>query len=127
MSKHDRIALAATLVGCVALFGIPVAWAEDAPRANVASPDIYKVIAENGKTRVLLATWQPGQRDNWHSHPATAVYRLTDCNSRVYTPDGKVTENSSKAGSAVLQAPIPSHSFENRGTAECRSVIVEHE
>ena len=46
----------------------------DAQRSCVTSPDVYKVIAENNNTRVIPATWKPGQRDEWHSHPlGTAV------------------------------------------------------
>jgi Cupin domain len=121
-----RIAMSAGLLACVALFATP-ASAEDVPRSYVASPDVYKVIAQNGKTKIILATWKPGQRDQWHSHPATAVYFLTDCEARVYTPDGKFTDARPRAGGAILQAAIPSHSFENRGSAECRMVIVDQE
>jgi beta-alanine degradation protein BauB len=76
---------------------------------------------------VILATWKPGQRDAWHSHPATAVYFLTDCVARVYSPDDKFVDVTPKVGNAVLQAPIASHSFENRSNAECRSIIFEQE
>ena len=110
-----------------AAFVVSPASAEDAPRSYVASPDVYKVIADDGKTRVILATWSLGQRDQWHSHPPTGVYFLTDCEPRVHTPDGKFVDTSRKAGSAVVQAPIPSHSFENRSSAECRVIIVERE
>jgi hypothetical protein len=127
MSKSDRIVMSACAVALASLFGVPHASAEDAPRSYVASPDVYKVIADDGKTKVIMATWPPGKRDNWHSHPPTGVYRLTDCDSRTYTPDGKFTDSSRKAGSAIVQAAIPSHSFENRGTTECRTIIVERE
>jgi beta-alanine degradation protein BauB len=119
--------MGAGLFVCAALLLTRPAAAEDAPRSYIASPDVYKVIAQNNKTRVILATWAPGQRDQWHSHPPTGVYRLTDCKSRVHTPDGKFTESNNKAGSAVVQAAIPSHSFENISDAECRAIIVEHE
>ena len=82
-----RIKLAGAL--CGALLGITVpAMAEDAPRSYEASPDIYKVIAQNGPIHVIMATWKPGQRDAWHSHPAAGVYFLTDCQSYVYLPNG---------------------------------------
>lgn len=113
------------LLTCAALL-VP-ASAQDAPRSWVASPDVYKVIAENGKTKVILATWPPGKRDNWHSHPPTGVYRVTDCSARVYTPDGKFLDSDRKAGTAIVQATIPSHSFENRGNTECQAIIVEQE
>ena len=103
------------------------ASAEDAPRSYVASPDVYKVIADDGKTRVILATWRPGQRDQWHSHPPTGVYFLTDCEPRVHTPDGKFVDTGHKAGSAAVQTAIPSHSFESRLNAEYRCIIVKRE
>lgn len=42
-------------------------------RSFIASPDVYKATAESGDTRVILATWKPGQRDEWQSHPANTV------------------------------------------------------
>ncbi len=108
-------------------FFVSPARADDAPRSYVASPDVYKVIAEDGKTRVILATWRPGQRDQWHSHPPTGVYFLTDCDTRIHTPDGKFVDSSRKVGFAVVQQAIPSHSFENRSSVECRVIIVERE
>jgi hypothetical protein len=112
---------------CVTTFVVSPAFAGDSPRSYIAAPDVYQVIAENNKTRVILATWKPGHRDAWHSHPATAVYFLTDCEARVYSPDGKFVDANPKAGRAVLQAAIQSHSFENRSSAECRSIIFEQE
>jgi hypothetical protein len=127
MRRLGRIAIAAGFLACAALYHIPLAAADDAPRSYLASPDVYKVVADDGKTKVILATWLPGQRDNWHSHPPTGVYRLTDCDARVHTPDGKFQDSSRKAGTAIVQGAIPSHSFENRGPAECRAIIVERE
>jgi hypothetical protein len=130
MHTWQHAVLTATVTGlfvCAALLLTRPASAEDAPRSYIASPDVYKVIAQNDKTRVILVTWPAGKRDQWHSHPATGVYWLTDCKSRVHTPDGKFRETTSKTGSAVVQAPIPSHSFENTSDAECRAIIVEHE
>ena len=82
------------LVCGVAFLGLtqPIAMANDtAPPANVASPDVYKVLAENDQFRVLEATWQPGQEDNYHSHPADRVslYR-TDCTLRLTSIDGRI-------------------------------------
>ena len=99
---------------------------EEAPRSYVASPDIYKVIAESGNTRMILATWKPGQRDAWHSHPPAAVYCLTGCEvGRLYSPDGQFIEMPIKAGQAEIHPKVRSHSFENRSNTECRILFVE--
>lgn len=103
--------------------------AEDAqavPPSYVASPDVYKLISENEHFRVILVTWKPGQRDAWHSHagPLTA-YRLTDCQMRSHTPDGKTQDRGGKKGTVNYNPIITSHSLENIGTADCQLLIVE--
>ena len=98
----------------------------DAPRSYLASPDVYKVIAESNDMRVILATWKPGQRDEWHSHPPAAVYCLTDCAAaRLYSPDGQCIEGPIKAGQAEIHPKVHSHSFENGSDTECRILFVE--
>lgn len=102
------------------------AIAQNAPSSHVANPGVYKVLQENDQFRVVLATWKPGQRDEFHSHPANATYTLTPCHARLYGPDNKVLGEAQRpAGFAALQPPIASHSFENIGTNECQILIVE--
>ena len=91
-----------------------------------ADPAVYKVIAENEHFRVIMTVWKPGQRDAMHSHEGPLVgYRLTDCNLKVYTPDGKTTARVAKAGEALFNPIIAAHSVENIGSSECKLVIVE--
>lgn len=110
-----------------ALAGMPlIAQAEDAPLANVAEPGVYKLVAEDDNFRVLVMTWQPGQKDAFHSHTANAVYHLTDCDRKIFRPDGTIgKEGSYKAGSVVLQKSVSSHSFQNVSDHVCQSVMVE--
>ena len=98
------------LIGAVLTLTPLTASAQNAPLSHVANPAIYKVLAENDQFRVVLATWKPGQRDEFHSHPANATYALTACNARLYGPDNQVLGEGQRApGSVVLQGPIPSH------------------
>ncbi len=100
--------------------------AQDAPPSYVVSPDIYQVIAENDRMRMIMATWKPGQRDQFHSHPAVAAYFLTDCELRSYTPDGKFSASRPRtAGTAGVQGAISSHSAENVGRSTCQAVFTE--
>jgi hypothetical protein len=96
-----------------------VTLAQELPRSFVASPEIYKVIAE------IAVTWKPGQRDAMHSHPSSAVYDLSDCSLRVHVRDGPPRDVQPKAGMAVVQAAIAAHAIENIGAADCRLVMVE--
>ena len=101
------------------------ARAQELPRSFVASPDIYKVIAQDAQFKVIAVTWKPGQKDVAHSHPANAVYYLTDCSLRLHAPDGTSRDVQPRAGSAIVQRPIPGHVLENIGTADCRLIMFE--
>ena len=97
-----------------------------APHSLAASPDIYKVIAENDKYRVIEVTWQPGQRDKMHSHPDSATYFPMDCMLRAFGANGElIGQRLAQAGSAGVQIPIPAHSVENAGTTACKLVMFE--
>ncbi len=122
--KQTYIAIALAFASSLA-FAAPVA-AQQEPPSYQASPDIYKVIAENEHFRVIQAHWKPGERDAWHSHAGPGVlYWLTDCNSRNYSPNGKFREGTSKKGSVGFFPVVTSHSVENTGASDCEMVIVE--
>lgn len=110
---------AANLLNSVSVF------AQDVPLAHKASPEVYKVLDENDQFRIILQTSKPGQRDDWHSHPPLAGYRLTDCTSRLHLPDGKYMDTVRKQGETFLLPAVKSHSFENTGKTDCVAVIVE--
>ena len=128
MSKPTRspfncATLAATIVLAVLTTG--AALAQGLPRSFETSPDVYKVIAENAQFRVIAVTWKPGQRDQLHSHPASAVYYLTDCSLRIHMPDGTFRDGKPPAGAAIVQPPIPGHILENTGTSDCKLIMFE--
>jgi hypothetical protein len=103
-----------------------MSWAQEAPPAHIASPEIYKVLFETDLMRVVLAAWQPGQRDAWHSHPPTSVFYITDCHARVFFSDGSQNEVSRKAGfGRARDEPVVSHSFQNIGDSVCQMVFTE--
>lgn len=115
------------VLGTVLLAAPWAAAAQHAPPGPEATPAVYKVIAEDGQFRVIEAVWAPGQKDEWHSHPAgSAIYPVTDCQLRFHTPDGKVRNVAVKAGVARMGNAIDSHFAENIGQAECKVVLFEH-
>jgi len=127
--KMNQTRFLSVAVSCAAVCAIvlPISVsAQDAPLSYKASPEIYKLLAENSQFRVILATWKPGQHDVQHSHSASVAYRLTDCKARLSGSDGKLLgEGDSKAGSVALQDPIGSHSLENIGASDCQVLLVE--
>ena len=59
ISRRARVMLSAVALG----FG-GIALAQTEPAGFVVSPEIYKVIAENTKFRVVEVTWKPGQKEH---------------------------------------------------------------
>jgi hypothetical protein len=99
---------------------------QSAPPTYQADPSVYKVIFEDQNFLVILSDRKPGQKDKEHSHPVPGIgYYLTDCKTRIHTPDGKTREGGGKEGVAHTIAQTPAHSAENFGTSDCRELIVE--
>ncbi len=90
-----------------------------------ASPEVYKVIAENDGFRLIQATWKPGQRDAMHSHPANLHYWLTPCTIRWHMPDGSTRDNNPAAGQAGSGQPVIAHSVENISKSDCTILMIE--
>lgn len=108
--------------------GSTAAMAADAPSADKAAPEVYKVLAENKQWRVLQATWQPGQEDNFHSHPGDRVSMFqTDCKLRLTKANGKYKDVNPKAGKAKARTgkPVKSHKAKNIGDKVCVINIIE--
>ena len=123
----NPVCAAALALVCAQLNFSP-AFAENAPAAHVASPEVYKLIAENDQMRVIAAAWKPGQEDAYHSHlKDRASIFLTDCQLRLSKPDGTYRDAKPKAGKAVVRAdkPVKTHRAKNIGDQQCRIIIVE--
>ena len=124
---YRQFAAAIAIISAYLLASLPT-MAQDAPIAPEASPDVYKILAENDQMRVIEATWKPGQKDNFHSHPGdrASIY-LTDCKIRLSKPDGTYRDASPKGGTAKVRAnkPVKSHSAQNTGDQVCKIVLVE--
>lgn len=104
----------------------PLPWTgATAPDAATASPGVYKVLKENDRFRLLLVTFEPGQRDAWHSHPENGVYLLTDLEGTVHVAGGESRPIRADAGTVIMQQPSAKHSFENRGSETARMLIFE--
>ena len=125
-TKHLMQVIIIATVGLALSLTAPISQSQEILGGHEASPDIYKVLAENEMMRVVLATWQPGQRDNWHGHPATAVYYVTDCHVRAFFPDGS-QRDIQRIGSTgrARSRPVTSHSIQNIGDEVCKILLVE--
>ena len=115
-----RFAVVAALI-----IGVSASVFAQSQRSFVASPDVYKVVAENDEYMIVEVTWKPGQRDQFHSHAKALSYWLTDCNVRFYMADGKSQDTTRTAGRAGAQTAVGSHSVENIGKSDCKVIMFE--
>ncbi len=89
-----------------------------------AAPDVYSLIMENERIRVLNVKFKPGQKAVMHSHPDHVIYVLKDGKLKITLPDGKSNEVSLKVGQAIWMQE-GQHAAENIGTTEANNLVVE--
>jgi hypothetical protein len=113
------------MLGMIAFCAAGPVAAQGNSRSFEASPDVYKVLAQSDQYLVIEITWKPGQRDQFHSHPASGGYYLNNCKVRWHRPDGSSRDFTNPAGLAFALPPVASHSMENIGDSECRVIQFE--
>lgn len=107
---------------------VTYAQAPIAPRAHIAAPDIYKVLAEGHQQRVIEVTLKPGQESPAVSHPqGTVTYYVTDCSVKGTLNSGFEYHSYPVAGSARISAAVNSQTRVNIGKSDCKMVFIERE
>ncbi len=94
------------------------------PDSLEAAPDVYKILMENDRVRVLDVRVKPGVRTKMHSHPDRVVYVLSDHKLKFISANGQVKELELKAG-RVLWLEAGAHITENTGKTEAHNLAVE--
>ncbi len=92
--------------------------------AVTIAPDLYKVLFENDRVRVLENRMKPGERSAMHSHPGLVFYTLTSGKFKFTFPDGETMDLDLEPGQAGWMDPV-THSTESVGPAEGRVLIIE--
>jgi quercetin dioxygenase-like cupin family protein len=86
-------------------------------------PDLYRVIFENERIRVLEYRDKPGDRTHPHRHPDSVMYTLTTFQRRVSSGD-RAAEITLDAGQ-VRWLPAQEHVGENTGHTETHALFIE--
>jgi quercetin dioxygenase-like cupin family protein len=108
-------------------FELKAAARESAPAgedAAKAAPDVYKVVLENDRVRVLEVRLKPGAKVPLHSHPLHVIYPVADARAKFSSSDGKSQVVEMKAGHA-LWGGAETHASENVGTTEAHVLVLE--
>lgn len=87
------------------------------------NPDLYRVVFENERVRVLEYLDAPGDRTERHSHPDSIMLTVSDFDRRLY--DGERAVDVSKHAHEVNWLPAQSHAGENIGDRPSHAFFVE--
>ncbi len=88
------------------------------------APDVYSLVMENDRVRVLAVKFKPGQKALMHSHPDHVIYVLKDGKLKITLPDGKSNDVDLKAGQAIWM-DAGQHAAENLGKTEATNLVIE--
>lgn len=88
------------------------------------APEMYKLVYENDKVRVMQVTFQVGEQIAEHSHPDHFVYVLEAGNLKITKADGSVIDAELKVGD-VVWLNAETHQAVNTGTTPVRLLVTE--
>jgi quercetin dioxygenase-like cupin family protein len=89
----------------------------------VAASNVYKLLMENGKVRVLKVVSKPGDVAKMHYHPDHVVYAVKG-GKVALTSGGKTQEIELKADT-VMFLDAQSHEMKNIGNATIELIVTE--
>lgn len=87
------------------------------------NPDLYRVVLENDRVRVLEYQDGPGDRTEPHAHPDSVMLTLSDFDRRLH--QGGRSVDVSKRAHEVNWLPAQSHAGENIGDSASHVFFVE--
>ena len=88
------------------------------------APDVYKVLFENDRVRVLEITMNPGAKSDMHWHPDSVNYALAGGEVAMTLPDASTMDMKVEPGGVVWQ-PAGDHAVVSTGASQVKVVAVE--
>ena len=88
------------------------------------APEVYKVLFENDRVRVLDVRADPGKTSPMHTHPDSVIHALSDATLVVMSHQGE-TQTAEVTAGATWWAPATTHSVENVGTGNVHLIRIE--
>ena len=90
------------------------------------APDVYKVLLENRRVRIVRVGSKPGQNVPMHSHPGSSFrYPMANTKASFITPDGTKGQLESKTGVARWTELPTRHAYQNIGGTQGHTLLVE--
>jgi mannose-6-phosphate isomerase-like protein (cupin superfamily) len=92
--------------------------------AAEAAPNVYTVLFENDRVRLLEARVKPGDSSSMHAHPNYLVYSLGDAKVTFTETSGQSIDVDLKAGQALWRE-AEEHSAKNPGSTDVVALLFE--
>ena len=92
--------------------------------AAEAAQNVYTVLFENDRVRLLEARVKPGDSSSMHAHPNYLVYSLGDSKVTFTEPSGQSIDVDLKAGQAMWRE-AEEHSANNPGSTDVVALLFE--
>ena len=93
--------------------------------ALTASPANFKLLLENEYVRVLEYTLNPGEKDQWHTHPPKSSYVVSGGQLKIYLDNDSSFIANEAAGSASWMNYVGKHYVENIGKTAVKVILTE--
>ena len=90
---------------------------------TVTDPELYRVLFENDRVRILEYRDKPGESTHWHSHPDTVLVPLATFSRRI-SADGRQVEVHLVAGQPRWVG-AQEHAGENIGDTDSHALFIE--
>jgi hypothetical protein len=90
---------------------------------TVTDPELYKVIFENERVRVLEYKDLPGDKTRPHQHPDSVMYTLSSFQRRISAGGREV--NVDLAAGQVRWLDAQEHTGQNTGSTDTRTIFIE--
>jgi len=92
--------------------------------AATAAPNVYRVLFENERVRLLEARVKPGESSAPHTHPNYLVYTLQGGRVTFTSGSGESADVPLEAGQAMWR-DAEEHSATNQGSSDIVALLVE--
>ena len=89
----------------------------------VAASNVYKLLNENERVRVLQVTFKPGDTAKMHHHPDHSVYAVTG--GKLSLTSGAETEEIDIKPESVLFLKAQHHEAKNIGDTTIKLIVTE--
>ena len=89
------------------------------------SPGIFKILLENEHVRVVQYSLNPGEKDEWHTHPPKSSYVVSGGKLKVHLDNGEIIDLDEQTGTASWMNYVGKHYVENIGNTTVTIVFTE--